>query len=206
MTRKGTDNPGFCLYTYDADNRLVKTECYDKNLNRTQLIEYFYDALGRLVRKVVTDKAGNDDRDDLRLGRHRPPRGVRERRPRPHLRLRARDPAGPPDRRQGRKRTDYVYVHDGRGQASGLVVGTDPNAFAERYGYEITGASFMKEIDGLPVDLPSRAGARSAFLNAILSDNGLGGLRDWENGTLAGFGGTRISRRTSPRSSTACRR
>ena len=43
---------------YDADNRLVKTECYDKNLTRTQLIEYFYDALGRLVRKVVIDEAG----------------------------------------------------------------------------------------------------------------------------------------------------
>ena len=192
VTRKGTDNPGFCLYTYDADNRLVKTECYDKDLSRTQLIEYFYDVLGRLVRKVVTDKAGATTETTyvwagtVLLEEYE--NGVL-------VRTYVYGLATRPARLtvdKGAKRTDYVYVHDGRGQASGLVVGTDPNAFAERYGYEITGASFMKEIDGLPVDFPSRAGARSAFLNAVLSDNGLGGIRDWETGTLAGFGGTHI--------------
>jgi YD repeat-containing protein len=192
VTRKGTDNPGFCLYTYDADNRLVKTECFDKNLNRTRLIEYFYDALGRLVRKVVTDRAGTTTETTyvwagtVLLEEYE--NGVL-------VRTYVYGLATRPARLtvdKGGTRTDYVYVHDGRGQASGLVVGTDPNAFAERYGYEITGASFMKEIDGLPVDFPSRSTARSSFLNAVLSDNGLGGLRDWETGTLAGLGGTHI--------------
>lgn len=191
VTRKGTDNPGFCLYTYDHDNRLVKTECYDKNLRRTQLIEYFYDVLGRLVRKIVTDRNGVTTENTyvwagtVLLEEYE--NGVLVR---TYVYGLATRPARLTVHLNGR--TDYVYVHDGRGQASGLVVGTDPNAFAERYGYEITGASFMKEIDGLPVDFPSRATARSSFLNAVLSDNALGGLRDWETGTLAGFGGTHI--------------
>jgi YD repeat-containing protein len=192
VTRRGTDNPGFCLYTYDADNRLVKTECFDKTLVRTQLIEYVYDALGRLVRKVVTDGADNSSETTyvwagtVLLEEYE--NGVLVR---TYVYGLATRPARLTVDKDG-SRTDYVYVHDGRGQASGLVVGTDPNAFAERYGYEITGASFMKEIDGLPVDFPSRSTARSSFLNAVLSDNGLGGLRDWETGTLAGFGGTHI--------------
>jgi YD repeat-containing protein len=192
VTRKGTDNPGFCLYSYDPQNRLVKTECYDKNLNRTQLIEYFYDALGRLVRKVVTDQAGNTTETTyvwagtVLLEEYE--NGVL-------VRTYVYGLASRPAKLvvdKGGQRLDYVFVHDGRGQASGLVKGKDPNAFAERYGYEITGSSFMKEIDGLPVDLPSRAGARSSFLNAILNDDGLGGLRDWATGTLAGLGGSHI--------------
>ena len=192
VTRKGTDNPGFCLYTYDADNRLVKTECYDKDLNRTQLIEYVYDALGRLIRKVVTDRAGMTTETTyvwagtVLLEEYE--NGVLVR---TYVYGLATRPARLTVDKAG-SRTDYLYLHDGRGQASGLVVGTDPNAFVERYVYEITGASFMKEIDGLPIDFPSRATAKSSFPNAILTDNGLGGLRDWETGTLAGFGGAHI--------------
>ena len=157
-----------------------------------QLIEYSYDALGRLVRKVVTDHAGTTTEytyvwagtvllEEYENGvlMHTYVYGLGTRPARLSV-----------DRGGGR--TDYLFVHDGRGQASGLVVGTDPNAFAERYGYEISGGSFMKEIDGVPVDFPTRTTARSAFLNAVLKDSSLGGLRDWETGTLAGFGGSHV--------------
>lgn len=192
VIRRGTDNPGFCLYTYDADNRLVKTECFDKELRRTRLIEYFYDALGRLVRKVFTDRNGTVTETTyawagtVLLEEYE--NGVLVR---TYVYGLATRPARLIVDKNG-SRTDYLFVHDGRGQASGLVPVLDPNAFAERYGHEITGASFMKEIDGKAIEFPSRGAARSAFLNAILSDNALGGLRDWETGTLAGFGGTHI--------------
>ena len=192
VTRRGTDNPGFCLYTYDADNRLVKTECFDKALRPDQADR----VLLRRARPTRTEGLHRSERhghrDHVCLGGDGAARGVRERRARAHLRIRScHRPAQLSVVKDG-SRTDYAFVHDGRGQASGLVPVLDPNAFAERYGHEITGASFMKEIDGKAIDFPSRGAARSAFLNAVLSDNALGGLRDWETGTLAGFGGTHI--------------
>src|SRR5205823_10347018 len=66
----------------------------------------------------------------------------------------------------------------------------DPNAFAEKYGYEITGFSFMTEIGSVKVDIATRRSTFSSVLNSILSG---GYLRDWQNGTNSRFG-----RQTNP--------
>jgi YD repeat-containing protein len=159
--RKGTDNPGFCLYTYDAHDRLAKSECFDANARRTQTIEYEHDALGRLVRKTVTDRAGNVTviefvwSGSTLLEEYE--NGVLVR---TYVYSLGTSPARLTVDRGGR--TDYWYVHNGRGLAAGLVRTTDPNAFAERYGYEIQGFPFVKEIDGLRVDLPQRVDTRRA--------------------------------------------
>ena len=70
-----------------------------------------------------------------------------------------------PDNGRG---TNYVYTFNGRGLATGLTPTDDPNAFAERYGYELTGSYFVTEIGGIPVAPPDsttrprpRSGTRS---------------------------------------------
>ena len=91
-------------------------------------------------------------------------------------------------------RADHLYVHDGRGLVSGLVGLGYPNAFAEKYGYEVTGAPFISEIAGVPVALQDRSTTSSALLNAVLS--GVPGvLHDWQTGLLAGLGGRHMDPR-----------
>ena len=190
--RMGTDNPGFCLYTYDGANRLVKVECYDANAQRTKTIEYEYDGLGRLVRKVVTNAAGVatettyvwagttllEEYEDGVLVRT-------------YVYSIGSQPARLTVNRDGR--TDYFYVHDGRGMVAGLVRANDPNAFAERYGYEITGNAYLKEVDGVSVDLPSRSATASGIWNSILSGDSFGSLmRDWAAGTFTGGDGRHL--------------
>jgi hypothetical protein len=90
-------------------------------------------------------------------------------------------------------RADYWYLHNGRGLAAGLVKASDPNSFAERYGYEITGFSFMKEIDGVKVDLPERPDRASSLWNSVLAGDAFGTLsRDWATGTITGSGGRHL--------------
>jgi YD repeat-containing protein len=190
--RKGTDNPGFCLYSYDAQDRLTKSECFDANARRTQTIEYEYDALGRLVRKTVTDSAGNVTVIEFVWSGstliEEYENGVLVR---TYVYSLGTSPARLTVDRAGR--SDYWYVHNGRGLAAGLVRATDPNAFAERYGYEITGFAFMKEIDGLKVDLPERVGTASTLWNSVLAGDAFGTLsRDWANGTMSGPGGRHL--------------
>jgi YD repeat-containing protein len=191
-TRKGTDNPGFCLYTYDAKNQLTKSECFDVNAQRTQTIEYEYDALGRLVRKTVTDRAGTVTVIEFvwsgttLLEEYE--NGVLVR---TYVYSLDTSPARLTVDQGGR--SDYWFVHNGRGLAAGLVRATDLNAFAERYGYELTGYSFMKEIDGLKVELPERAGTASSLWNSVLAGDAFGTLsRDWANGTISGPGGRHL--------------
>ena len=190
--RKGTDNPGFCLYTYDGQNRLVKAECFDANAQRTQTIGYEYDALGRLVRKTVTDAAGVATETTYTWAGNtlleEYENGVLVR---TYVYGIGSQPARLTVVQNGR--TDYLYVHNGRGLAAGLVRADDPNAFAEKYGYEITGGAFVTEVGGMPVGLPERSSTASGVLNSILSGDAFGTLmRDWANGTFSGLDGRHL--------------
>jgi hypothetical protein len=91
-------------------------------------------------------------------------------------------------------RADHLYVHDGRGLVSGLVSLGGANAFAEKYGYEMTGAPFLTEIAGVPVAPRDRGTTPSALLNGVLS-GAPGVLRDWQTGLLAGLGGRQLDPR-----------
>ena len=172
--------------------KLTKSECFDANAQRTQTIEYEYDALGRLVRKTVTDRAGTVTVIEFvwsgttLLEEYE--NGVLVR---TYVYSLDRTPARLTVDQGGRN--DYWYVHNGRGVAAGLVRATNLNAFAERYGYELTGYSFMKEIDGLKVELPERLGTASSLWNSVLAGDAFGTLsRDWANGTISGAGGRRF--------------
>jgi YD repeat-containing protein len=192
VVRKGTDNPGFCLYTYDGQNRLVKVECYDRNAQRTKTIEYEYDALGRLVRTVVTDAAGvATETTYVWAGTtllEEYENGVLVR---TYVYSIASQPARLTVDDNGR--SDYLFVHDGRGVVVGLVKANDPNAFAERYGYEITGTAYLKEVDGVAVELPERATKVSSLWNSILSGDAFGSLmKDWASGTVTGADGRHL--------------
>ncbi|MGH9966948.1 MAG: DUF6531 domain-containing protein [Pyrinomonadaceae bacterium] len=183
-----TSNPGLCLYTYDQNDRLTKAEFFDVLGNRIQTIEYFYDALGRQVRKVVTGRtgeqteytyvwAGNTLLEEYENGRL--------------VRTYVYSLAIPARLIVGGDggSVDYTYVMNGRGLASGMVPTRNPNAFAERYGYEVTGASFMKEIDGVAVEFPARFSRGSDLRNSILNGELFGAVaKDWENGTISGSG------------------
>jgi YD repeat-containing protein len=190
--RKGTDNPGFCLYTYDGLGRLTKVECFDVNARRIKTTEYEYDALGRLVRKTFTDRAGTVTVTEYvwsgstLLEEYE--NGVLVR---TYVYGIGTDPARLTVDRGGR--ADYWYILNGRGLAAGLVKATDPNAFAERYGYEITGFSFMKEIDGVKIEFPQRPDRASSLWNSVLAGDAFGTLsRDWTNGTITGSGGRHL--------------
>jgi hypothetical protein len=91
-------------------------------------------------------------------------------------------------------RAEFIYIHNGRGLASGMVRNHDPNSFAEKYRYELTGAAFMTEIDGISVAIPSRSTTVSSLLNSVLGGNNDVGslLRDWQSGTFSGPGGRHL--------------
>ena len=189
--RADRPSTGFWLYTYDADNRLIEAQCFDTTGRLVLTIDYTYDALGRQVRKVVTDAAGATTvyeyvwAGSILIEEYENGQLVRT-----YLYGIGSRPA----RLSVKGAADYVFIHNGRGLASGLVPSIDPNAFAEKYGYEVTGSAFMSEVDGVSVDLPSRDSTRSGLLNSILG-GGLSGspLRDWDLGTLAGLGGRQMN-------------
>jgi len=86
--------------------------------------------------------------------------------------------------------SSYYFTLNGKGLASGLLHTRDPNAFAEKYGYELTGASYMKEINGEIIPIPSRSNARSGLGNTILS---VDYMKDWANNSLSGVGGIHVT-------------
>ena len=183
--RRESSNPGFCLYSFDADNRLGKVECFDRHGHRRQTIEYVYDALGRQVRKVVTDKNGaTTEYSYVWLGALL----IEEYENRVLARTYVYGIGATPVQFSSHHggRTNYIYVFNGKGLASGLVHTVDPNAFAEKYRYELTGASFMAEIGGVKVGIPSRTSTLSGVLNSILSGDY---LKDWSNGSHSVVGG-----------------
>jgi YD repeat-containing protein len=186
--RKESEKTGFCLYAYDAANRLIRVDCYDVAAHLIQTIEYEYDALGRLIRKTVTDGAGQstvytyawigsllaEEYEDGALARSYV-YGIG---------------AAPVRLTSQKAGADFTYILNGRGLVSGLVRNDDPNTFAEKYGYELTGDVFMTEIDGMPVGLPSRATAVSGLDNPLVSGDLFGSLMsDWASGTLSTPGG-----------------
>ncbi|MEU9961256.1 DUF6531 domain-containing protein [Streptomyces sp. NPDC050982] len=184
---------GTCLYTYDTEHRLVRLECFDPTGQLRLVVAYSYDALSRLVSRTVTDAAGVTTEHayvwagDVLLEEYE--NSVLARTyihsvgSLPAL-LRTWRPV----------RADHLYVHDGRGLVTGLVGLGYPNAFAEKYGYEVTGAPFISEIAGVPVALQDRSTTSSALLNAVLS--GVPGvLHDWQTGLLAGLGGRQLDPR-----------
>jgi YD repeat-containing protein len=183
--KKGKANPGYCLYTYDYDNKLIKVECYGSDGVRTKIIEYFYDLLVRQVRKVVTDQNGTITEYTYvwagKLLIEEYENGV----------LVCSYLYGIGSRpvqltvSQGRI-SNYYYTHNGRGLASGLLHENAPISFAERYGYELSGASFVREINGVTVGFASRGTKVSNLANSILSG---GYLKDWANGSLSSIGG-----------------
>jgi YD repeat-containing protein len=188
LRKESSNRDGYCLYTYDQDNRLIKAECHDGGGRITQTIEYFYDALGRQVRKVVTDKNGVVTEyafvwaGSLLIEEYE--NGVLAR---TYVYGNSTAPAQL-STHQGR-RSDFLYVINGRGLATGMVPKHDPMTFAEKYGYELTGAVFMKEIGGVPVGLPHRHAASSGLKNSILFGSPLGSLiADWENRTVSAWG------------------
>jgi YD repeat-containing protein len=190
VRRTGPD--GACRHTYDGEHRLIRLECLDAAGRRRLTVTYGYDALGRLVTRSVTDADGVTTgyayvwAGDVLLEEYE--NGVLARTylhsvgTLPAVLLSAGLPAG------------HLYVHDGRGLVSGLVRRDDPSTFAEKYGYEVTGAGFVTEIAGVPVALPDRRQTSSALLNAVLS--GMPGvLHDWRTGLLAGLGGRQLDPR-----------
>ena len=187
--RKGKLNPGFCLYTYDQDNKLIKVECYGADGDRIKVIEYFYDVLGRQVRKVVTDQSGQIIEYTYvwagKLLIEEYENGVLAR---TYFYGIGSIPVQLTVNQGGI--INYYYTQNGRGLASGLLYENNPNAFAEKYGYELTGASFVKEINGVPVEIPSRGTTASSLANSIVSGNY---LKDWINGSLSSIGGTHIT-------------
>ncbi len=192
IIERSSDNPGVCLSTYDAANRLIKVECFDKNAKRTTAIEYEYDALGRLVRKIVTNRDGEVTETTFTWAGttllEEYENGILVQ---TYVYGIGSQPARLTVTRDGR--VDYLYVHDGRGLVVGLVRADDPNAFAERYGYEITGAAYVTEIDGIKVELPDRSTKASTIWNSILMGDKFGSLmHDWASGTLTGGDGRHL--------------
>ncbi len=185
---KASADSGFCLYTYDDENRLTKVECYDDRRHLKQTIEYFYDPLGRLTRKVVTDATGAtqeftyvwvgsllaEEYEDGTLARTYV-YGV----------------GAIPVRLSSQKAgDDFMYIVNGRGLVTGIVRRDDPNAFAEKYGYELTGSVYLTELGGVPVGLPDRPGTVSGLKNPLVTGDAFGSiLADWANGTLSGGAG-----------------
>lgn len=188
--RKGKPNPGYCLYAYDQDNKLIKVECYGAHGNKTKTIEYFYDLLGRQVRKVVTDQNGDTTEYTYvwagRLLIEEYENGVLVRTyfysidslP---VQLTAI---------KGELVESYYYTHNGKGLASGLLHVNDPNAVAEKYHYELTGGSYVKEIGGVKVEIPSRLTTVSSLANSILSGDY---LKDWDNDSVSSIGGIHLT-------------
>ena len=185
---------GWCLYTYDDANRLVRVECRDPADQLLQAIDYEYDPLGRLVRKVVTDALGHATETDYAWtgfllaeeydGGHLARAYVHGIGSRPVM-FSTYEGA----------RTDYVYTFNGRGLASGLAPKDDPNAFAERYGYELTGSYFPTEVGGVSVALPARNSTASSLRNSLVTGDSFGSvLSDWDVDTLAGFGGGQMDK------------
>jgi hypothetical protein len=186
--RKESANPGFCLYTYDGANRLIKVECYDANAHLVRTIEYFYDALGRQTRKVVTDAAGvSTEFTYVWIGSllaEEYENGVLMR---TYVYGIGANPVQLSSQKAG---ADFTYLLNGRGLVSGIVRKDDPNAFAEKYGYEVTGSVFMTEVDGVPVDLPERPTTISGLDNPLVTGDVFGSvLVDWANGTFGSSGG-----------------
>ena len=190
--RKESSNPGSCSYTYDRDNRLVKVECHDQHDQSGQTIDYFYDVLGRLVRKVVTDTSGVSTEftyayaSSLLIEEYE--NGVLVR---TYLYGMGATPVQLSSH-QGR-RTDYIYVFDGSGLASGLVQKVGPNAFAERYFRGLAGESRVIQINGVKVGLPLGPSIKSSVANSILSGTyDYLHLRDPHSGLDAVIGGMQI--------------
>ena len=186
--RKESANPGFCLYTYDDANRLIKVECYDGRAQLVQTIEYFYDALGRQTRKVVTDAAGDSTETTyVWIGSLLAEEYENGTLVRTYVYGIGAVPVGLSSQKAGE---DFTYLLNGRGLVSGIVRKDDPNAFAEKYGYELTGTVFMTEVDGVAVS--SRSGQRRSRASTIRSSPATCSAPcslDWANGTLTGSGG-----------------
>lgn len=186
--RKGKSNPGYCEYTYDQDNKLIKSLCYDAQGNQKQTIEYFYDSFGRQVRKIVTDMSGSITDytyvwgGSILLQEYE--NGVLVR---TYCYGIGSTPVQLSDSKGGRH---YYYTHNGKGLASGLLHQKDPYKFVETYFHEFAGGSFMKEINGIPIGIPSRNSTISSMLNSILSGDY---LRDWMNGSDSFIGGTHLN-------------
>ncbi len=186
--RKESANAGFCLYTYDDANRLVKVECYDARAQLVQTIEYFYDALGRQTRKLVTDAAGvSTETTYVWIGSLLAEEYENGTLVRTYVHGIGAMPVGLSSTKTGE---DYTYLLNGRGLVTGIVGKDDPNAFAERYGYELTGTAFLTELAGVPVSLPERSTTFSGLDNPLVTGDQFGSvLSDWANGTLTSSGG-----------------
>jgi YD repeat-containing protein len=188
-TRKITSATGECIYTYDQQDRLIKSECFDAQGTFTQSIEYFYDALGRQTRKVVTDQAGVTTLTYVWLGMtllEEFENGVSVR-----TYIYSIDALPVQLTVDQNGRSEFFSLPNGRGLAIGLVPRNDPNLFIEKYGYELTDASFMKEVNGLKVTFPHRKSTPSSLLNAMLG-NPFSSTTDWQQGTLAVSGGRHL--------------
>lgn len=194
--RKESANPGFCLYTYDDANRLIKVECYDANARLIQTIEYFYDALGRQIRKVVTDAVGTStEYTYVWIGSLLAEEYENGTLARSYVYGIGATPVQLSSQKAG---GDFSYLLNGRGLVSGIVRKDDPNAFAEKYGYELTGNVFMTEVDGLPVDIPSRSTTISGLGNPLVTGDVFGSIiSDLASGTLCGPGGGHMDKRLS---------
>jgi YD repeat-containing protein len=186
--RKESSNPGYCLYTYDDANRLIKVECYDIKAQLVQSIEYFYDALGRQIRKVVAGAADmSTEYTYVWIGSLLAEEYENGKLARSYIYGIGAMPVQLSSQKAG---GDFTYLLNGRGLVSGIVHNDDPNSFAEKYGYDLTGNVYMTEVDGLPVGIPSRSTTISGLDNPIVTGDIFGSvMSDWANGTLCGPSG-----------------
>jgi YD repeat-containing protein len=191
---------GTCRYRYDGEHRLVRLECFDPAGRLRLIVIYAYDPLGRLVLRTVTDAAGVTTEAAYVWGGEVL---LEEYENGPLARSYLHSVGSLPAQLKTTRpvRASHLYVHDGRGLASGLVQLGGANAFAEKYGYEVTGAPFLTEIAGVPVAFPDRHTTPSPLLNSVLS----GRPGRCATGTPACWPGSAAacSTRGSPGSSTA---
>ena len=186
---------GTCVYTYDGEHRLVRLERYDRAGQVRLTVTYGYDPLGRLVTRTVIDAVGVTTEHayvwagDVLVEEYE--NGLLAR---SYLHSVGSLPALLRTWRP--VRADHLYVIDGRGLVSGLVGIGGSNAFAEKYGYELTGAPFLTEIAGVPIALPDRDTTSSTLLNGVMSGTP-GVLQDWQTRLLAGLGGRQLDPRVA---------
>lgn len=167
-----------CAYAYDGANRLVGIECGGTTTT------YAYDPLGRLAHKVVDGIVTEYTWTGFLLAEEYE-NGLL-------ARAYVHGVGSTPVLLTAGGR-DHLVTVNGRGLASGVTPVAGPNTFAERYGYELTGAFFTTEIGGVPVGLPERNTTGSALRNSLTSGDAFGSvLTDWDSRLSATFGGGRM--------------
>ncbi len=167
--KKSTGN--YWLYQYDEHNRLIKaTEC-DFSGNVIQVVEYFYDASSRLIKRIVTDAKGAITEyryvyaGGLLIEEYVNGQltlvyvyGALGSMP---VQLTKKDPS--------LKDKNYLFTFNGRGGVTALHEAQTLNTF-ERFAIDpFGGLTLPKELKGIRIPWADRQNATKGILSSILS-------------------------------------